>query len=77
VVLDETSRTALPPDDSSLSFRARPIMRQRTASSIPEAWERYRKLESARAAVTQTYHDDRVRRVVNVTNEVPPLRRVG
>jgi hypothetical protein len=72
MVLDETSRTALQPDDSSLSFRVRPIMRQGTASSIPETWERYGKLESARAALKQTYHDDRVLRVFIVTDEVPP-----
>lgn len=72
MVLDETPRTALGPAEPRLAFRVRPIMRQGTASSIPETWERYGTLEMARAAVKQTYHDDRVLRVFIVTDDVPP-----
>ncbi len=72
MVLDETPRTTQRPDDSRPAFRLRSIMRQGTASSIPETWERYGTLESARAAVKQTYHDDRVLRVFIVTDDVPP-----
>ena len=72
MVLDETPRTARRPDDSCLAFRVRPIMRQGTASSIPETWEHYGTIESARAVVKQTYHDDRVLRVFIVIDDVPP-----
>jgi hypothetical protein len=71
-VVDETPGTALRPAESRPVFRVRPIMRQGTASSIAETWERYGTLESARAAVRQTYHDDRVLRVFIVTDDVPP-----
>ena len=47
-------------------------MRQGTPSSVPETWERYRTLESARAAVKHAYRDDRVLRMFIVTDEVPP-----
>jgi hypothetical protein len=47
-------------------FRLRPIMRQGTASSIPETWTTYRSIEDARAAARQMYHDDRVLRVMLV-----------
>lgn len=53
-------------------FRLRPIMRQGTASSIPETWERYGTLDSARAAAKDAYHDDRVLRLFIVTDDVPP-----
>ena len=54
------------------AFRLRPIMRQGTASSIPETWTRFASLEAARGAVKQMYHDDRVLRVFVVTDEAPP-----
>lgn len=54
------------------AFMVRPIMRQGTASSIPETSERYATIENARAAVKRTYHDDRVLRLFIVTNDVPP-----
>ena len=72
MVLEKTPRTAPSPPDSRLALRVRPIMRQGTASSIPETWEHYGTLESARAAVKRTYHDDRVLRVFIVTDDVPP-----
>jgi hypothetical protein len=72
MVLDETPSAAPRPASSHPAFRLRPIMRQGTASSIPETWERYGTLESARAAVKQAYHDDRVLRVFIVTDDVPP-----
>ncbi len=53
-------------------FRLRPIMRQGTASSIPETWARFRTVAEARQAVKGMYHDDRVLRVFVVTDNVPP-----
>jgi hypothetical protein len=46
------------------SFRLRPIMRQGTASSIPETWTHYGSIEEARAGAKHMYHDDRVLRVM-------------
>jgi hypothetical protein len=43
-------------------------MRQGTASSIPETWNRYATVEDARKAVKPMYHDDRVLRVFIVTD---------
>jgi hypothetical protein len=54
------------------AFRLRPIMRQGTASSIPETWARFATLEEARRAVKAMYHDDRVLRVFIVSDDVPP-----
>ena len=54
------------------TFRLRPIMRQGTASSIPETWARFATLVEARHAVKAMYHDDRVLRVFIVTDEAPP-----
>jgi len=53
-------------------FRLRPIMRQGTASSIPETWTRFATLDQARQAVKAMYHDDRVLRVFIVSDEAPP-----
>jgi len=53
-------------------FRLRPIMRQGTASSIPETWVRFPSLEAARQAIKPMYQDDRVLRVFIVTDEAPP-----
>ena len=72
MVMDETPSTAPRPASSHPAFSLRPIMRQGTASSIPETWERYATLESAREAVKQTYRDDRVLRLFIVTDDVPP-----
>jgi hypothetical protein len=54
------------------TFRLRPIMRQGTASSIPETWTRFAALADARHAVKAMYHDDRVLRAFIVTNDIPP-----
>jgi hypothetical protein len=48
------------------AYRLRPIMRQGTASSIPETWARYASVEDARAGAKHMYHDDRVLRVMLV-----------
>ncbi len=50
------------------SYRLRPIMRQGTAASIPEAWMRYGSIDAARAGAKQMYHDDRVLRVMLVVD---------
>ena len=52
-------------------FRLRPVMRQGTASSIPETWERYAAVDEARKAAKQMYHDDRVLRIFIVTDGCP------
>jgi hypothetical protein len=72
MVPDEIVSTASTADTVRSAFRVQPIMRQGTASSIPETWEKYGTLESARAAVKHAYHDDRVLRMYIVSDEVPP-----
>ena len=57
-------------DMATRSFRLRPIMRQGTASSIPETWTRYASIEDARAGAKHMYHDDRVLRVMLVVDSV-------
>ncbi len=49
-------------------YRLRPIMRQGTASSVPEAWTRYISIDDARAGAKHMYHDDRVLRVMLVAD---------
>jgi hypothetical protein len=56
---------------STKMFRLRPIMRQGTASSIPETWARFESLEDVRKASKQMYHDDRVLRVLVVADGCP------
>jgi hypothetical protein len=50
------------------SFRLRPIMRQGTASSIPETWTHYASVEEARAGAKDMYRNDRVLRVMVVVD---------
>ena len=52
------------------AFRLRPIMKQGTASSIPETWTHYRSVEDARAGAKLMYQNDRVLRVMVVTDSV-------
>jgi hypothetical protein len=49
-------------------LRLRPIMRQGTASSVRETWNRYESVDAARAAAKTMYHDDRVLRVMCVVD---------
>ena len=51
-------------------YRLRPIMKQGTAASIPETWTRYPSTEEARAGAKLMYHNDRVLRVMMVTDSV-------
>ena len=60
------------PADTRVLFRLRAIMRQGTAASLPAVWERYATIDSARAAVRGMYSNDRVLRVLIVTDDVPP-----
>ena len=60
------------PADPPILFRLRAIMRQGTAASLPAVWERYASVDAARAAVRAMYSNDRVLRVLIVTDEVPP-----
>jgi hypothetical protein len=52
------------------SFRLRPIMKQGTAAGLPETWTHYPSLEEARAGARLMYHNDRVLRVMIVTDSV-------
>ncbi len=52
------------------SFRLRPIMKQGTASSIPETWTHYPSVEEARAGAKLMYHNDRVLRVMVVADSL-------
>lgn len=72
MVLDEPVSAAGIPNAPRPGFRVRPVMRQGTASSIPDTWQPPGTLERVRAAVKHAYHDDRVLRMFVVTNEVPP-----
>ena len=49
-------------------FRLRPTMKQGTAASIPETWQHYSTVEDARAGAKHMYHDDRVLRVMLVSD---------
>ena len=53
-------------------FKVRPVLRQGTASSIPETWIRFASVEDARAAIKHMYHDDRVLRAFIVSDTMPP-----
>jgi len=52
------------------AFRLRPTMKQGTAASLPETWIRYPSVEDARAGAKLMYHNDRVLRVMVVTDSV-------
>jgi len=53
-------------------FRIRPVMKQGTASSIPQTWTRFGSVADARQAIAKMYHDDRVLRAFIVSDEQPP-----
>jgi hypothetical protein len=50
------------------AFRLRAIMKQGTAASLPETWTHYPSVESARAGAKLMYRNDRVLRVMMVTD---------
>jgi len=52
------------------AYRLRAIMKQGTAASIPQTWTHYRSVEDARADAKLMYHNDRVLRVMMVTDSV-------
>jgi len=52
------------------AFRLRAIMKQGTAASLPETWTRYASIDAARAGAKGMYHNDRVLRVMMVTDSV-------
>ena len=43
-------------------------MKQGTAAGIPETWTHYQSVEDARAGAKSMYHNDRVLRVMVVTD---------
>ena len=45
-------------------------MKQGTAASLPETWTHYPSVEAARAGAKLMYHNDRVLRVMLVTDSV-------
>ena len=51
-------------------FRLRAIMKQGTAASLPETWAHYPSVEDARDGAKLMYHNDRVLRVMVVTDSV-------
>jgi hypothetical protein len=52
------------------AFRLRPIMKQGTAAGIPETWTHYPSVEAARADAKLMYVNDRVLRIMLVTDSV-------
>jgi hypothetical protein len=52
------------------AFRLRPIMKQGTAAGIPETWTHYPSVEEARAGAKLMYQNDRVLRVMVLTDSV-------
>ena len=66
------SRAVVGDKEKRQPFRVRAIMRQGTAASLPGTWERYLTIEDARAGTRHLYHDDRVLRVMIVSDDVPP-----
>jgi hypothetical protein len=71
--VDSASERPQPrPYEAPGSFRLRAIMRQGTAASLAAVWERYPTIDAARAAVRGMYSNDRVLRVLIVSDEVPP-----
>jgi hypothetical protein len=52
------------------AFRLRSIMKQGTAAGLPETWAHYPSLDEARAGAKLMYHNDRVLRVMVVTDSV-------
>lgn len=51
-------------------FRLRPTMKQGTASGIAETWTHYATADDARAGAKQMYRNDRVQRVMLVTDSI-------
>ena len=50
-------------------FRLRPTMKQGTAASVDETWVHYGSKEDARTGAKKMYHDDRVLRVMVVSDD--------
>ena len=62
-------------DVGTRAFRClRPIMRQGTASSIPETWTKYASVEEAQSGAKHMDHDDRVLRVIGNGPDVSSWR---
>jgi hypothetical protein len=72
LIVEETPSAAPSLARARPLLRVRAVMRQGTAASLPETWERYGTLDEARAAIKHAYHDDRVLRMFIVRDEVPP-----
>ena len=57
-------------DMSTTGFRLQAIMKQGTAASLLETWTHYPSIDAARAAAKLMYQNDRVLRVMLVTDSV-------
>ena len=55
---------------STQAFRLRPTMKQGTASGIAETWVHYGSVDDARIGAKEMYRNDRVLRVMLVTDSV-------
>ena len=72
LVVERVERVDAQPASARTHFRLRAIMRQGTAASLPAVWEQYATIDAARAVVRGMYSNDRVLRVLIVTDDVPP-----
>jgi hypothetical protein len=52
------------------AFRLRPTMKQGTASALPQTWTHYASIDDARAGAKAMYQNDRVLRVMLVTDSI-------
>jgi len=52
------------------AFRLRPTMKQGTASGLPQTWTHYASIDDARAGAKAMYQNDRVLRVMLVTDSI-------
>jgi hypothetical protein len=52
------------------AFRLRPTMKQGTAAGVPQTWTHYASMDDARVGAKTMYQNDRVLRVMMVTDSV-------
>jgi len=58
-------------DEAYHRYRLLAMMRQGTASALPEAWQSYRNVEEARMGAQQMLHNHRVLRVAIIEDRIP------
>jgi hypothetical protein len=52
------------------AFRLRPTMKQGTAAGVPQTWTHYASIDDARAGAKVMYQNDRVLRVMLVSDSI-------